>query len=108
MGLSVLEQGVAAVQSAWAEAGRAGAPRIVTGRYFGFGPTADDVADEYIRHYYGDEFFPVARADTVTTTDQLRRELARLEAAGATDVILFPTSGELDQIELLRTALHKG
>jgi alkanesulfonate monooxygenase SsuD/methylene tetrahydromethanopterin reductase-like flavin-dependent oxidoreductase (luciferase family) len=107
MGLSVLQQGVTEVRSAWATAERAGAPRVVTGRYFGFGPDAEAVADEYLRHYYGDEFFPVARADTVTTIDQLRRELPRLEAAGTTDVILYPTSGDLHQIELLRTALHE-
>jgi alkanesulfonate monooxygenase SsuD/methylene tetrahydromethanopterin reductase-like flavin-dependent oxidoreductase (luciferase family) len=105
MGLALLQQGVAEVRSAWAASGRAGAPRIVTGRYFGFGPDADAVADEYIRHYYGDETFPVARADTITTTDRLRTELARLEAAGATDTILYPTSGDARQIELLRTAL---
>jgi alkanesulfonate monooxygenase SsuD/methylene tetrahydromethanopterin reductase-like flavin-dependent oxidoreductase (luciferase family) len=107
MGLPLLQQGAAEVRSAWSESGRAGEPRVVTGRYFGFGPDADAVADEYIRHYYGDEFFPVARADTITTTDHLRAELAGLEAAGATDVILYPTSGQLQQIDLLRTALHE-
>jgi alkanesulfonate monooxygenase SsuD/methylene tetrahydromethanopterin reductase-like flavin-dependent oxidoreductase (luciferase family) len=107
MGLSSLERGVAEVRSAWSRSGRHGPPRVVTGRYFSFGPDADAVADEYIRHYYGDQSFSVARADTITTTVQLRTELARLEAAGATDVILYPTSGELRQIELLRTALHE-
>jgi alkanesulfonate monooxygenase SsuD/methylene tetrahydromethanopterin reductase-like flavin-dependent oxidoreductase (luciferase family) len=107
MGLPLLQRGVAEVRSAWTASGRAGAPRVVTGRYFGFGPDADAVADEYIRHYYGDQTFPVARADTITTTEHLRTELAQLEAAGATDVILYPTSGDAGQIELLRTALHE-
>jgi alkanesulfonate monooxygenase SsuD/methylene tetrahydromethanopterin reductase-like flavin-dependent oxidoreductase (luciferase family) len=107
MGLSLLQRGVTEVRSAWTGAGRTGAPRVMTGRYFGFGTDADAVADEYIRHYYGDEGFAVARADTITTTDHLRAELARLDGAGATDVILYPTSGELGQVELLRSALHE-
>ena len=49
LGLSMLHEGVAAVRQAWKEAGRAGQPRIATGRYFGLGDRADDNADEYRR-----------------------------------------------------------
>jgi alkanesulfonate monooxygenase SsuD/methylene tetrahydromethanopterin reductase-like flavin-dependent oxidoreductase (luciferase family) len=70
-GLSVLAEGAAAVRRAWAQAKRSGQPRIATGRYFSLGDDADAVADEYIRHYYGDEFFAAARADTLTTGQQL-------------------------------------
>lgn len=52
-GLSVLQQGAAAMHAAWA-AGQPGQPRIVTGRYFSLGDDADAVADDYIRHYYGE------------------------------------------------------
>ncbi len=106
-GLSVLEEGRAAVLTAWAEAGRPEQPRIVTGRYFSLGNDADAVADEYIRHYYGDEFYAAARADTLTGTEQLRAELAALEAAGATDVVLYPASGGLEQVVLLAEALRE-
>jgi alkanesulfonate monooxygenase SsuD/methylene tetrahydromethanopterin reductase-like flavin-dependent oxidoreductase (luciferase family) len=106
LGLSMLQEGTAAVQQAWTEAGRPGQPRIATGRYFGLGENADAIADEYIRHYYGDEFFHVARADTLTTAEHLRTELEALEAAGATDVILYPTSGRLEEVGLLAKALQ--
>jgi alkanesulfonate monooxygenase SsuD/methylene tetrahydromethanopterin reductase-like flavin-dependent oxidoreductase (luciferase family) len=106
-GLSVLQEGAAAVQKAWAEAGRPGRPRIVTGRYFSLGDGADAVADEYIHHYYGDEFFAPARADTLTTTEQLRAELAALQAAGTTDVVLYPASGGLEQVGLLAEAVQE-
>jgi alkanesulfonate monooxygenase SsuD/methylene tetrahydromethanopterin reductase-like flavin-dependent oxidoreductase (luciferase family) len=106
-GLSVLRQGTAAVHAAWAEAGRPGRPRIATGRYFSLGDDADSVADEYIRHYYGEEYFATARADTLTTTEQLRVELGALQAAGATDVVLYPASGRLEQVALLAEALQK-
>jgi alkanesulfonate monooxygenase SsuD/methylene tetrahydromethanopterin reductase-like flavin-dependent oxidoreductase (luciferase family) len=106
-GLSTLEEGTAAVRTAWAEAGRPGQPRIATGRYFCLGDDADAVADEYIRHYYGDEFFAAARADTLTTGQHLRTDLAALQTAGATDVVLYPASGELEQVGLLAEALQK-
>jgi alkanesulfonate monooxygenase SsuD/methylene tetrahydromethanopterin reductase-like flavin-dependent oxidoreductase (luciferase family) len=106
-GLSVLRQGTAAVHAAWAEAGRPGRPRIATGRYFSLGDDADSVADEYIRHYYGEEYFAPARADTLTTTEHLRVELGALQAAGTTDVVLYPASGGLEQVALLAEALQK-
>jgi alkanesulfonate monooxygenase SsuD/methylene tetrahydromethanopterin reductase-like flavin-dependent oxidoreductase (luciferase family) len=105
-GLSVLQEGTVAVRTAWEDAGRSERPRIMTGRYFSLGDNADAVADEYIRHYYGDEYFPAARADTVTTPEQLRAELEALQAAGATDVVLYPASAGLEQIDLLAEAVR--
>jgi alkanesulfonate monooxygenase SsuD/methylene tetrahydromethanopterin reductase-like flavin-dependent oxidoreductase (luciferase family) len=107
LGLSMLQEGAAAVRQAWQEAGRPGQPRIVTGRYFGFGDGADATADEYLRHYYGDEFLPAVRADTLTTTEHLGTELQALQKAGTTDVILYPTSAKFEQIGLLADALRK-
>jgi hypothetical protein len=78
----------------------------VTGRYFSLGHDADTIADEYIRHYYGDAFFAPARADTLTSTQRLRAELESLQTAGTTDVVLYPTSGELEQVGLLADALQ--
>jgi alkanesulfonate monooxygenase SsuD/methylene tetrahydromethanopterin reductase-like flavin-dependent oxidoreductase (luciferase family) len=106
-GLSVLEEGTAAARRAWAEANRPGQPRIATGRYFCLGGDADAIADEYIRHYYGDGFFAAARADTLTTGEHLRTELEALRAAGTTDLLLFPSSGRLEQVGLLAEALHE-
>jgi alkanesulfonate monooxygenase SsuD/methylene tetrahydromethanopterin reductase-like flavin-dependent oxidoreductase (luciferase family) len=106
LGLSMLQEGTAAVREAWQAAGRPGQPRIATGRYFALGDNADAIADEYIHHYYGDEGFSFARADTLTSHDHLRRELEALRAAGATDVILYPTSRELEQVGLLADALQ--
>ncbi|WP_214327422.1 LLM class flavin-dependent oxidoreductase [Nonomuraea sediminis] len=100
-GLQQLREGVQAIRRAWAHAGRAGQPRIMTGRYFSLGKDPDD----YIRHYYGDAYFGMVRADTLTTPGELAAELARLEEAGATDVVLYPTSPEPDQIGRLAEAL---
>jgi len=73
----------------------------MTGRYFSLGPVASEVADEYIHHYYGSDFFDAARADTLTSVDQIHDELQRLSRAGCTDVVLFPCSGDLEQVSLL-------
>lgn len=105
MGMQLLEDGAAAVRKAWAEAGRAGEPRIVTGRYFGLGPDADHVADGYIHHYYGDEGFPMARADTLTSPERVREEVDRLAMAGVTDLVLYPSSAGLEQVELLAASI---
>jgi alkanesulfonate monooxygenase SsuD/methylene tetrahydromethanopterin reductase-like flavin-dependent oxidoreductase (luciferase family) len=104
-GLSVLKEGAVAVRAAWQQAGRLERPRIVTGRYFSLGDDADAVADKYIRHY-GDKYFLAARADTVTTPEQLRTELQALRAAGAIDVVLYPASAGLEQIDLLAQAVR--
>jgi alkanesulfonate monooxygenase SsuD/methylene tetrahydromethanopterin reductase-like flavin-dependent oxidoreductase (luciferase family) len=105
-GLQVVEDGVSAVREAWAEAGRAGEPRIVTGRYFSLGEGADRVADEYIRHYYLDEYFPMARADTLTSPEQMAEELDRLTEVGVTDLVLYPSSAGLEQVRLLAEAVR--
>jgi len=105
-GLPLLREGAAAVGMAWTQAGRDGRPRIVTGRYFSLGRGADEVADRYIRHYYGPEYCDLARADTLTDAGQIRAELLKLSAAGCSDVLLFPCAGGLDQVGLLAEAVR--
>ncbi len=104
-GLPMLEAGAAAVRQAWATAGRPGEPRIATGRYCSLGRNAETIADDYLRHYYGGEFWRLARADTLTSPAQLREEVERLAHAGVTDLVLYPSSAELDQVGLLAEAL---
>jgi alkanesulfonate monooxygenase SsuD/methylene tetrahydromethanopterin reductase-like flavin-dependent oxidoreductase (luciferase family) len=105
-GHEALIEGAANARSAWASAGRSDAPRICVQRYFCLGSGAEEVADEYIAHYYGREYFADARADTLTTSAQLAAELGRLDRAGCTDLVLFPCSGRLSELELLTEALE--
>jgi alkanesulfonate monooxygenase SsuD/methylene tetrahydromethanopterin reductase-like flavin-dependent oxidoreductase (luciferase family) len=100
-GLALLRDGAEAVGRAWSEAGREGRPRIVTGRYFSLGPEASKTADQYIHHYYGADFFDLARPDTLTDARQIHAELHRLSEANCDEVVLYPCSGELEQISLL-------
>jgi hypothetical protein len=41
----------------------------------------------------------VARADTLTSPEQICDELDQLAQAGVSDVVLYPCSAELNQIE---------
>jgi hypothetical protein len=52
-------------------------------------------------------FVAAARADTLTTSEHRREELEVLQAAGATDVVLYPASGGLEQVGLLAEALQE-
>jgi alkanesulfonate monooxygenase SsuD/methylene tetrahydromethanopterin reductase-like flavin-dependent oxidoreductase (luciferase family) len=104
-GLAALSEGATAIRAAWEAAGRTGQPRVATGRYFCLGTAADELADAYIEHYYGADWFAAARADTLTSPRRLREELPRLAEAGCTDLVLFPCSGGLEQVALLAEAL---
>jgi alkanesulfonate monooxygenase SsuD/methylene tetrahydromethanopterin reductase-like flavin-dependent oxidoreductase (luciferase family) len=105
LGFELLETGAAAVRQIWSEQHRDGQPRIVTGRYFSLGREAGTVADEYLRHYYGDAYYQAARADTLTSREELARELDRLEGVGVSEIVLYPCSAELGQLHLLAEAL---
>jgi alkanesulfonate monooxygenase SsuD/methylene tetrahydromethanopterin reductase-like flavin-dependent oxidoreductase (luciferase family) len=106
-GFEMLVDGIASVRQAWIEAGRSSRPRVVVERYFCLGAGADEVADEYLLHYYGPEYFAHARADTLTTRERLGAEIRRLSEAGCDDLLLFPCSGDLDQVALLAEALDQ-
>jgi alkanesulfonate monooxygenase SsuD/methylene tetrahydromethanopterin reductase-like flavin-dependent oxidoreductase (luciferase family) len=105
-GLALLREGREAIGRAWSAAGRDGSPRVATGRYFSLGPGAERVADEYVLHYYGRDYFDAARADTLTDPEQIQRELGRLSEAGCTDLLLFPCAGDLRQVGLLAQAVR--
>lgn len=104
-GIEAVREGVVAARAAWAAEGRSDAPRVTVERYFCLGDGAGEIADEYIAHYYGREYFDAARADTLTSEDQLAAEARRVREAGATDLLLFPCSGDIAQLELLAGSL---
>jgi alkanesulfonate monooxygenase SsuD/methylene tetrahydromethanopterin reductase-like flavin-dependent oxidoreductase (luciferase family) len=103
-GIQQVVDGVAAVGKEWDRVGRPGRPRIVTVRYFCFGPGADENAEHYLRHYYLG-YAPMVKADTPTTPEHLGAELARLRDAGADDVVLMPCTDDLAQVTLAAEVL---
>lgn len=101
----LLDDGVRGVNAAWAEAGRPGRPRILTGRYFDCGPDAATALAEYLAHYYGADGSAAVLADSIDSDQRLHRELVRLASSGVDDVVLYPARGSLDQVRLLAEAL---
>ena len=104
-GMPVLKHGIASARRAWRRADRQGQPRIVVERYFSLGDGADEIADDYLMHYYGSEYFPDVRADALTSRERVRDELRRLTEVGCDDIVLLPCSADLDQVGLLADAV---
>lgn len=103
-GIQQVVDGVAAIRTAWDRVGRTGSPRVVTMRYFCFGPDADEDAERYLRHYYLD-YAELVKADTPTTPEHLDAELRRLRDAGADDVVLMPCTGDVAQVAMAADVL---
>jgi alkanesulfonate monooxygenase SsuD/methylene tetrahydromethanopterin reductase-like flavin-dependent oxidoreductase (luciferase family) len=103
-GIQQVVDGVDAIRGAWDRTGRAGRPRVVTVRYFCFGPGADEHAEHYLGHYYLD-YAHLVKADTPTTPEHLGAELRRLSDAGADDVVLMPCTDDIAQVTLAADVL---
>ncbi|MGO8947181.1 MAG: LLM class flavin-dependent oxidoreductase [Ktedonobacterales bacterium] len=97
----------ATVQRAWQEAGRPGKPRLVCAVYFGLGPDATERGGAYLKDYYA---FMGPRAEQVaqnmiSTAADLKNAVARFEAIGADELILWPCMPDLDQLDRVVEAL---
>lgn len=97
----------AAVDRAWEAEGRSGRPRKLSLSYFALGPRAREHADSYIQHYYGwlGEFAGQIAAGAAVGEEMVKDYIAAFEQSGCDELILVPTSSELDQLELLAEAV---
>ncbi|HTQ69008.1 MAG TPA: LLM class flavin-dependent oxidoreductase [Solirubrobacteraceae bacterium] len=92
--------------AAWAAAGREGSPRTMALFYFSLAGDAERVAGESLGDYYaflGDYAAQVA-AGAAKDADTVRQYLSAYEAAGADDVICFPTSTDTAEVGRLAEA----
>lgn len=99
--------GMATVNNAWDEAGRAGRPRAMAVFYAALGDDAELLAHRAVTSYYawlGPQITEAIIAGVATTPDAVRAYLAAFEAAGATDVLIAPCSNDITQLELLADA----
>ena len=85
-----------AIERAWADAGRAGRPRWVSGSYYALGPDADSAADAYIAASYRfDRALAERRRRTLPTTPAAVREaLARQAEMGVDEFVLRPCAAD--------------
>ena len=100
-------QAAAAVDQAWAEAGRPGKPRKLSLAYFALGPEARGHADSYLLDYYG-FLGDIARqiaAGAAVSAEMARGYAAAFESAGCDELIFVPTTASPDQVTLLAGAV---
>jgi alkanesulfonate monooxygenase SsuD/methylene tetrahydromethanopterin reductase-like flavin-dependent oxidoreductase (luciferase family) len=91
------------VKEAWREAGRAGAPRWVTGAYFALGPNAEEIADRYIDENYG--FNPNLakriRSNVPTSPQAIYDTVRRLEDLGSDEYVLRTCTTTFDELDAI-------
>ncbi len=91
------------VRDAWDAAGRNEPPVLTTSFWYGLGADGDERARAYARRYlgiFGDDF-AVAMADSMTMTTEaaLLAGLGGLADAGCDEIILVPTTDDLDELD---------
>jgi hypothetical protein len=73
-------------------------------QYFALGDRAEEKAEAYLTDYYGDWGQGMASA-IPKTPDALRETIDRFQSIGTDELILDPTIGDLEQVELLAKAV---
>jgi alkanesulfonate monooxygenase SsuD/methylene tetrahydromethanopterin reductase-like flavin-dependent oxidoreductase (luciferase family) len=103
-----LAAGNAKLDEAWTGEGRSGEPKTVALSYFSLGDRAKENADRYLLDYYGflgEELSGMIAASAAKDPDTVRAYLAGFESAGCDELIIFPTTNDVRQIELLAAAV---
>ncbi len=101
-----LAGGKAKLEQQWSAAGREGKPRTVALMYFGIGDDAEQMAQRSLGNYYaflGDYAQRVVQS-AAKDAETVKQYLAGFEQAGADEVICFPVSADLSQVDRLAEA----
>jgi alkanesulfonate monooxygenase SsuD/methylene tetrahydromethanopterin reductase-like flavin-dependent oxidoreductase (luciferase family) len=103
---AMVTQGLGKLTEAWKAAGRAGRPRTMALFYFALGQDAEKMASDSLGEYYAflGDYAQQVVAGAATDADTVRQYLAGFEAAGTDDVICFPVSADLSQVNRLAEA----
>ena len=92
--------------AAWEKAGRDGTPKAASLAYFGLGDTAEEDARHSIGHYYAwlGEYAEAIVSAAAKTEEMVQGYVQAFEAAGCDELILFPSSADPEQVDLLASA----
>ncbi len=99
---------VGKMHEAWSAAGRVDEPRTLGLTYFSLGEDAEQNASAYLGDYYGwlgDEVAAMIAAGAAKNAETVRQYVAGFDAAGCGELILFPSSSDPDQVDLLADAV---
>jgi alkanesulfonate monooxygenase SsuD/methylene tetrahydromethanopterin reductase-like flavin-dependent oxidoreductase (luciferase family) len=94
------------VDEAWSSEGRSGKPRKLALAYFALGPNASDDAKRSLGHYYawlGDYADQIVKG-AAASEDMVRSYVDAFEEAGCDELFLFPSSADVEQVDLLAGA----
>jgi alkanesulfonate monooxygenase SsuD/methylene tetrahydromethanopterin reductase-like flavin-dependent oxidoreductase (luciferase family) len=94
-------------KAAWTAAGRESEPRLMGLAYYSLGERAEEEAKAYLTDYYaflGEETAGYIASSAAKDADTVRQYLEAFDAAGCGELILFPSSGDPDQVDLLADA----
>ncbi|MBZ2199669.1 LLM class flavin-dependent oxidoreductase [Occultella gossypii] len=102
-----IAEALPALTTAWQDAGREGKPRLVALSYYALGPNAQQQARDDLGHYYGflGEYAEMIIDGAAKDADTVRAYVEGFTAAGADELILFPTAADPAQVDLLAEAL---
>ena len=99
--------GAVAAKKAWADAGREGQPRLLALAYFALGLLATEHASAYMRDYYAytPGMVDMIAGGALTSPLAVRKTVDAFTAAGCDELILFPCSPGIEQVDLLAEAV---
>jgi alkanesulfonate monooxygenase SsuD/methylene tetrahydromethanopterin reductase-like flavin-dependent oxidoreductase (luciferase family) len=103
-----MREGREALDAAWSEAGRSGRAKASVLTYYCLGPNAKETASEYIHAYYdpmGEEIANMIADSVAVDEDTVAAYAQAYEDAGADEVVFFPCSTDVGQVEALARAL---
>jgi alkanesulfonate monooxygenase SsuD/methylene tetrahydromethanopterin reductase-like flavin-dependent oxidoreductase (luciferase family) len=106
-GPEIFAESAKKVKEQWSAAGREGEPRLVGLAYFSLGEDAEKNAQSSLGDYYawlGDELAAMIVGSAAKDADTVRKYLAAYEDAGCDELILFPSSADAGQVDLLAEA----
>jgi|1186.fasta_scaffold58854_2 alkanesulfonate monooxygenase SsuD/methylene tetrahydromethanopterin reductase-like flavin-dependent oxidoreductase (luciferase family) len=100
-------QGAEKLQAAWEAAGRDGTPRKMALGYFGLGDGASDQVHRYITDYYGflGDYAAQMAGSIPADAESVKGAVSAFEAVGCDELVLFPTSSDPAQVDLLAEAV---
>lgn len=100
-------EAAAGVRKAWADAGRDGEPRVAALAYFALGPDAEADAQRYLGDYYaflGAETAGYIVASAAKDSATVQGYVSAFADAGCDELVLFPSSSDPGQADLLADA----
>ncbi len=101
-------EGAAKAKAAWVEAGRDGQPRTMALAYFALGDRAAEDARSYLTDYYawlGEQVAEFIVDGAARDAEAVKQYVATYEGAGCDELILFPSSSDPQQVDLLADAV---